>query len=119
MNSLEYKEICCQQNAFKVSDLQETLIYLRRYEAKQAALVAIALMSGKVEKPRKHAGPPFDDYCLVSCTFDEADAIVDALLEAAANPLPAGGKSVAVSARPDDLVKRWSAFRETLLWLNA
>ncbi len=114
MNSIEYKELCSKENAFRISDLEETLIVLRRDGAKEASVVASLLLNSRVEKPEKYTGTSVDNFCLVNCTIEEADAIVDILSDAEAGSVTSTDETTAVTSRLVDLVNMWSSFRETL-----
>jgi len=114
MNSVENKEACSKENAFRVTELEEVLAILRREGAQEETVVESSLLNGKVELPYKFIGNLSNTFCLVICTFEEADAIVDILYDAEASSIPATGETTAVTSRLVDLVNRWSIYRETL-----
>ncbi|WP_226705222.1 hypothetical protein [Microbulbifer elongatus] len=108
MTSEEYKDICSKVNAFRVSELEETLALLSREGAEETSVVTFALRHGKVEKPKKHTGSAVNDFCLVTCTQDEAREIIEVLLAAEAKVVLKNGETTAIASSFADLVDRWS-----------
>ena len=114
MTSEEYKQICSKVSAFRVSELDDTLALLRQKRAQEASVVALALSQGRVEKPAKHSGNFVDEFCLVTCTLEEASSIAELLLEAEVSAVSRTGGTTATASRYADLVNKWFSFRDTL-----
>ncbi|MDV6254459.1 hypothetical protein [Vibrio sp. EA2] len=114
MKTEEYRSICRQKNAFRVSELEETLKVLRQEEVAEASVVATALLSGMVKTPELYTGQRSEHFCLVLCSFEQADVIVDVLFDAEASSIPATGEATAETDKLVNLVNKWSMYRETL-----
>jgi tRNA A-37 threonylcarbamoyl transferase component Bud32 len=113
MNAVEYRRICRQKNAFRVSELEETLSVLRQEDVAEASVVATALLSGMVETPQLHTCQRSERFCLVLCSLEQADVIVDALFDVEASSIPAIGEATAETERLVHLVNKWLMYRET------
>ena len=114
MTPEEYKKFCSKVSAFRVSELDDTLALLRQRGGQEASVVALALSQGRVEKPAKYAGNLANDFCLVTCTLEEASSIAELLLEAEASAVSRAGETTAAASRYADLANKWFSFRESL-----
>ncbi|PTO66941.1 hypothetical protein [Vibrio splendidus] len=114
MNTEEYRTTCRQKNAFRVSELEQTFNVLRQEGVAEASIVATALLSGIVKTPELYAGQRIEHFCLVLCSFEQADVIVDALFDAEASSISATGEATAETDKLVNLVNKWSMYRETL-----
>ncbi|WGL16976.1 hypothetical protein PVT68_01435 [Microbulbifer bruguierae] len=114
MTSEEYKNICSKVSTFRVSDLEDTLSLLQQKRSSEASIVATAISQGTVEKPAKHKGSSISEFCVVTCTLEEATSIVDFLIEAEASAVSKTGQSTAAAGRFADLVNKWASFRSSL-----
>ena len=114
MNAQEYRRKSKKPDSFPVQDLKDTRRVLQRERAPELVVVERALAQGPLEKPPLHEQPDEAEFCVVKCSGEEAEAIVNYLFDAEASAVPASGESTPEANRLARLVDRWTRLREHL-----
>ena len=112
MNSSECKEICSKPNILTKKVLERTLVALKK-ECRAEATLVEGFISGKaIPFPENYTGSIEQCYFKVSCTEQEAEAIIDLLLELEASSVPVGGIASEETCQYVELVNLWSELTE-------
>ena len=114
MKTERYSLICKQKNAFRVSELQDTLRVLQRDGISEASVILKAIRENVVETPEHYKGEKYDLFCLVTCSSNEADVIVGALVDAEANSISETGEATPETGTLVYLVDKWFRYKESL-----
>ncbi len=117
MDPTEYRRLTSRPGAFRRAVLEDTVRILRRAKSPLVEILEEVVSGPAIPKPPLHAVGSEADFFQLDLSLEDADAILDELLDAEAEARSAGASTLTSPGAPRlaELVERWALYRE---WLD-
>ena len=107
MDSAEYHKQCSSPASFRRKELEDTYEALKVAQSEKAKIIANALESSPIEKPRQHSGGQENDYFNVAVPELDAEAIIEVLGDLEAQSVSEEGHTTPLASHYASLLDRW------------